>query len=243
MRPACGGGRALRRGGCQGTYLVLGALSVVEVEELSRAFDSISRAPSLAGGVASERGNPRGEAAGGQCVQLGSVGGTLPTTHLGRRVLDLEHLEDGGAIVRDGHVSDGIDEHLVEADRSEARLDLQRERRWRWEGARVRVVVVDGREVRDRDPAGWFELRRRCSVCGARRPWGGAAALRTDAALLWTLRALRALRALWALRRHVRCWQWPCRRSRSPCARPGPWCARHRSSRDPTWLKRVRYES
>ena len=41
---------------------------------------------------------------------------------LGRRVLDLEHLEDGGTVVRDGHVSDGVDQHLVKADRAETDL-------------------------------------------------------------------------------------------------------------------------
>lgn len=40
----------------------------------------------------------------------------------------LEHLEDGGAVVGDDHVSDVIDEHLVEADGTERRLDDVRDR-------------------------------------------------------------------------------------------------------------------
>ena len=38
------------------------------------------------------------------------------------RVLNLELLEDGGAIIGDGHVADVVDEHLVEALRSERGL-------------------------------------------------------------------------------------------------------------------------
>ena len=38
-------------------------------------------------------------------------------------MLDLEELEDGGAVVGDGDVADVVDEHLVEPHRSQAGLD------------------------------------------------------------------------------------------------------------------------
>src|SRR5437867_2415809 len=43
--------------------------------------------------------------------------------HLGRRVLDLDFLQDRDPVVRDRHVAEGVDEHLVHAFRAEGRLD------------------------------------------------------------------------------------------------------------------------
>src|SRR6059036_478329 len=43
--------------------------------------------------------------------------------HLGRRMLDLDLLQDRDPVVRDRHVAEGVDEHLVHAFRAEGRLD------------------------------------------------------------------------------------------------------------------------
>ena len=43
--------------------------------------------------------------------------------HFGGGVSDLKLLEDGGAVVRDGDITDVIDKHLVEALRPERCLD------------------------------------------------------------------------------------------------------------------------
>src|SRR5881628_1754644 len=43
--------------------------------------------------------------------------------HLGRRVLDLDLLQDRDPVVRDRHVAEGVDEHFVHAFRAEGRLD------------------------------------------------------------------------------------------------------------------------
>ena len=43
--------------------------------------------------------------------------------NLGGGVSDLELLEDGGAIVGDGHITDVVDKHLVKALGTEGRLD------------------------------------------------------------------------------------------------------------------------
>ena len=37
--------------------------------------------------------------------------------YLRRRVVDLEHLEDGCAVVGDGHIADRVDQHLKGQDR------------------------------------------------------------------------------------------------------------------------------
>ena len=51
-------------------------------------------------------------------LQLGQI-----DQHLGSRMFDLQQTQDGRAIVGDCHISDVIDQHLVQSDRTEAGLD------------------------------------------------------------------------------------------------------------------------
>ena len=49
-------------------------------------------------------------------------------SHLRGGVLDLEQLQDRRAVVGDGHVTDVVDEHLVQTDGAEGGLDDVRHR-------------------------------------------------------------------------------------------------------------------
>ena len=92
-----------------------------------------------------------------------------------RRVLDLELVEDRRAVVRDRHLAQVVDEHLVETDRAERRLDDVRHRERRRHVLRPHVLPR-------RALAGEVELvlcrhrakeEKNCAGAGARGVGGG----------------------------------------------------------------------
>ena len=62
--------------------------------------------------------------------------------HLRGRVLDLDFLEDRDPVVRDRHVAEGVDEHLVHALRPQGRLDRVRDRARRGDVVEHRALAL-----------------------------------------------------------------------------------------------------
>ena len=79
----------------------------------------------------------------------------LTHPYLGGRVFDFQKFEDGGSVVGDGDITDVVDQHLVETDGSERRLDdvgdgLRRQNVLRSNVATGATLALDAQHVCDR---------------------------------------------------------------------------------------------